>query len=195
MSLITNTWHLCLRQLHAHPYASTCSHYFIPPKKDTCVCQKKIRHGVIGCFIRTTIVLGEDEAKCCLVRLLQPANEVWGKVIFSQACLSVHGGVSVQGEGSLSRGGLCQGGLCPGSLCQGDPRTVKSGRYASYWIAFLYLIILLINSVAFCLHLILAKYYQLLNSDPDCERVTMDVNDSTCRWGGSRRLVNLTNSI
>ena len=187
MSLITNTWHLCLRQLHAHPYASTCSHYFIPPKKDTCVCQKKIRHGVIGCFIRTTIVLGEDEAKCYLVRLLQPANEVWGKVIFSQACLSVHGGggclcpgVSVKG-GSLSRGLGSLGGLCPGSLCQGDPRTVKSGRYASYWIAFLYLIILLINSVAFCLHLILAKYYQLPDSDSDCERVTMDVNDSTCR--------------
>ena len=143
---------------------------------------------MIGCFIRTTIVLGEDEAKCWLVCLLQPANEVWGKVIFSQACLSAHGGclcpgggVSVKG-GSLSREGVCQGGLCPGSLCQGDPRTVKSGRYASYWIAFLYLIILLINSVAFCLHHILAKYYQLPDSDSDCERVTMDVNDSTCRW-------------
>ena len=184
MSLITNTRHLCLRQLHAHPYASTCSRYFIPRKKDTCVCQKKIRHGVIGCFIRTTIVLGEDEAKCYLVRLLQPANEVWGKVIFSQACLSVHGGVSLsRGRGSLSKGVSVQWSLCPGSLCQGDTpaRTVKSGRYTSYWKAFLYLIILLINSVAFCLHLILAKYYQLPDSDSDCERVTMDVNDSTCR--------------
>ena len=97
MSLITNTRHLCLRQLHAHPYASTCSRYFIPPKKDTCVCQKKIRHGVIGCFIRTAIVLGEDEAKCWLVCLLQPANEVWGKVIFSQAsvCPQKGDGVSV----------------------------------------------------------------------------------------------------
>ena len=65
------------------------------------------------------------------------------------------GRVSVRGmgSGSLSGGwGLCpgdgvsvQGGLCPvkevfvqGGLCQGDPRTVKSGQYASYWNAFLF---------------------------------------------------------
>ena len=70
--------------------------------------------------------------------------------------------VSVQG-GSLSRvvsiqgGGLCLGGLCPGGSlsrgvsvqgdCQGDPpdrapppHTVTSGRYASYWNAFLFII-------------------------------------------------------
>ena len=80
-------------------------------------------------------------------------------------------GVSVQGVyvqgGSLSRlvsvqGGLCLGGLCPGDLCpQGDlcagrvsvqgggslsgrpPCMVKSGRYASYWNAFLLLILIL----------------------------------------------------
>ena len=73
-------------------------------------------------------------------------------------------GVSVQGEGSvqgvLSRGvsvwGLCpgvsvQGSLSRGSLsrgvsvweglCQGDPGTVMSGLYASYWNAFLFYII------------------------------------------------------
>ena len=65
--------------------------------------------------------------------------------------VSVHvQGVSVQGEvsvwrvsvqGSLSGGvsvwGVCPGGLCPRGPCQGDPwietpRTVTSGRYASY---------------------------------------------------------------
>ena len=49
----------------------------------------------------------------------------FAKVMFSQ-CLSVHGG------------GM---GVCPGrgGLRQGDPpRTVKSGRYASYWNAFFF---------------------------------------------------------
>ena len=71
---------------------------------------------------------------------------------------SLSRGVSVQGNlcpGDLSSGGfsvqevsvqasLCpggtvqgvsvQGGLCPGLVSvQGDPRMVKSGRYASYW--------------------------------------------------------------
>ena len=57
--------------------------------------------------------------------------------------------VSVQGV--LCPGDLCLGGLCPtgGSLskrglsvqrglCHGDPRAVTSGRYASYWNAFLF---------------------------------------------------------
>ena len=69
-------------------------------------------------------------------------------------------------RGSLSRGGLCPGGLCigvsvwgslygglclgvvsvleslsgGGGLCQGDG-TVKSGRYASYWNVFLFILI------------------------------------------------------
>ena len=70
--------------------------------------------------------------------------------------VSVQGGlcpgvVSAQGGGSVCPGGLCLGGLCPeGSLPRGisvqggrgsvqeDPtRMVKSGRYASYWNAFL----------------------------------------------------------
>ena len=43
---------------------------------------------------------------------------------------SLSGGVSVRGV-SLSRRDLCWGDRCQG------PRTVKSGRYASYWNAFL----------------------------------------------------------
>ena len=58
---------------------------------------------------------------------------------------------SVQGSlcpgGSMSKWGLCpggggvfvqEGGLCPRGLCPGrPPSTVKSGRFASYWNAFL----------------------------------------------------------
>ena len=67
--------------------------------------------------------------------------------IFTGVCLSTGGssswGVSVQD-------GLCPGGSISrmvfvqyvvsvqGDLCQGDPRMVKSGRYASYWNAFLF---------------------------------------------------------
>ena len=51
-------------------------------------------------------------------------------------------GVSVQGEGSLCLGGRVsiQGGLCPGRTqwTETAPRTEKSGRYASYWNAFLF---------------------------------------------------------
>ena len=34
-----------------------------------------------------------------------------------------------------------KGDLCPGGLCQGDPCTATCGRYASYWNAFLFLIL------------------------------------------------------
>ena len=76
--------------------------------------------------------------------LLPPANDVWGKVMFWHLCvilftggsLSQHasqvtwrGGVSVQGVG------LCPGG--GGGLSGRPPVTVTSGRYASYWNAFL----------------------------------------------------------
>ena len=55
---------------------------------------------------------------------------------------SLSRGVSVQG--GLCPGGFCPGGLCPGvvsvqgGLYQGDPRTIMSGQYASYWNAFLF---------------------------------------------------------
>ena len=66
--------------------------------------------------------------------------------------VSVQGGLCPEGglcpggslpDGSLSRGGG-QGDLCPGGslsgrgLCHGDPPMVTSGRYASYWNAFLF---------------------------------------------------------
>ena len=71
------------------------------------------------------------------------------KVMFSQVSVcpmgvlggSLSRGVSVWGY--LCPGGLCPGGLCPGGLCQGglwhgdSPQTVTSGRYISYWNAFL----------------------------------------------------------
>ena len=55
----------------------------------------------------------------------------FAKVMFSQVFV-------------CARGGLCPGGLYPaGYLCQGDPpHTVKSGRYESYWNAFLFNIML-----------------------------------------------------
>ena len=41
--------------------------------------------------------------------------------------------------GSLSRGRVgVKGGLCPGGLCQINPHSINSGRYASYWNAFLF---------------------------------------------------------
>ena len=55
------------------------------------------------------------------------------------ACSRGGGGVGGS-RGSLSRGGLCLGEVSvQGGICQGDhPRIVKSGRYASYWNAFLF---------------------------------------------------------
>ena len=67
---------------------------------------------------------------CSLALLLPPANEVWGKVIFSEACVknSVHGGgggclVCSRGVSALgvsAPGGICSGGVCSrGSLLPG----------------------------------------------------------------------------
>ena len=55
--------------------------------------------------------------KWVLNLFLPLANEVWGKVIFSQASVCPQG-VSLSG-GFLSGGGLCLGGLCLGGLCLG----------------------------------------------------------------------------
>ena len=69
--------------------------------------------------------------------ILPSANEVWGKVIFSQACVKncVHGGGGclVQGGG----GCLLRGGLHPGGAWWISPDGYCCGRYASYWNAFL----------------------------------------------------------
>ena len=53
--------------------------------------------------------------------------------VTSRGGVFVQGGVSVQGS-------LCLGGLCPGESLSWSkiPRTVKSGRYVSYWNAFLF---------------------------------------------------------
>ena len=64
---------------------------------------------------------------------LPSANEVWGKVIFSEACVknSVRGGVcssGVPGPGGSAPGGVPGGNPPDGYYCE---------RYASYWNAFL----------------------------------------------------------
>ena len=76
---------------------------------------------------------------------LPPAIEVWGKVIFSEACVknSVHGGVHAWFPGGVRGcGGVCvvMGGVrgCWGA-CLGHEIRSMSGRYASYWNAFLFL--------------------------------------------------------
>ena len=68
-------------------------------------------------------------------------NEVYGKVMFSRASVSLFtGGVSVPGctTGHMTRGSLSRGVPVWGSLL-GDspPFTVMSRWYASYWKAFL----------------------------------------------------------
>ena len=104
---------------------------------------------------------------CLSPQFLPPANEVWGKVMFSQvfvcppgrgvcvpACitgdmtgggsLSQHSSQATRLGGSLSRG-VCPrgslskvGGLYPRGVSVRDtPHTVMSGRYASYSNAFL----------------------------------------------------------
>ena len=75
----------------------------------------------------------------------------FAKVMFSQVSVCPQGGLDLCPGGSLSGGSLSRGGLCAGgvsgqgrSLSGGSlvmetpPRTVTSGRYASYWNAFLF---------------------------------------------------------
>ena len=92
---------------------------------------------------------------------LRPANEVWGKVIFSEACVKnfVRGGAWLLGGRAWLPGGMrgCWGGMrgrwgacvvagghawLPRGGCIGyDEIRSMSGRYASYWNAFLLLFI------------------------------------------------------
>ena len=110
-----------------------------------------------------------------ILPLLPPTNKVWGKVIFSEACVknSVHRGAcmarGVCGWGACMPSGVCGQGACMagGHVCLGacgqggachaqppQPDTMRYGwsmseRYASYWNAFLFHIIsqnLLLNS-------------------------------------------------
>ena len=96
-----------------------------------------------------------------------PANKVWGKVIFSQVCVShyVHRGVFVWCHflfGCLVHvpsGGLS---LVPCSLSgvsltetplERDPHdTVKIGQYASYWNAFLFTVVTILLLHQQCSH-------------------------------------------
>ena len=89
-----------------------------------------------------------------LIPFLPPANEVWGKVIFSQACVknSVHRGVPGP-EGCLVTGGCLawaggpgpSGGLILGGCLWRPPRDgYCCGRYASYWNAFLFITVFVI---------------------------------------------------
>ena len=78
---------------------------------------------------------------CFSFTYLPPANEVWGKIIFSEACVknSVHGGgvpgpggsVCSQGGCLVCRGVCCRGVSAPGGVCsQGGwwrpPRTATA---------------------------------------------------------------------
>ena len=100
-------------------------------------------HILLECFLVTT-----PKRSCGKVIFLHPCI-----ILFMEGAFSVQGEgvsalggfypeVSVQGVclvgspsgGSLSRGGICPGG---GSLSLRPPIWWKSGRYASYWNAFL----------------------------------------------------------
>ena len=86
-------------------------------------------------FPRISLSLGQKPAIYCpkvMFSRVFVCPQVGGLCVFTGFCL-VTGGVSVQGR-SLSGGWS----LSRGGLCQGDPLTVKSGRYASYWNAFLF---------------------------------------------------------
>ena len=118
------------------------------------------------CFSSTPYFSFQYQSYIFSMWLLPPANEVWGKVIFLHLCVILFtGGGGLPPGGSLPPGGVCiQGGLHPGggsasggSVCRGvciweesasrggwaDPPIgycgirSTSGRYASYWNAFL----------------------------------------------------------
>ena len=72
------------------------------------------------------------------IPFLPPANEVWGKVIFSEAC--VKNSVNAGGVASASVHAGIPPGTRPGTLQtrQAPPTRHPSGRYASYWNAILF---------------------------------------------------------
>ena len=78
--------------------------------------------------------------------LLPPANEVWGKVMSLHLCVILY------------TGGVCPGGV---SLSGGG---VTSGRYASYWNAFLFYLLLLCFRL--CCNRQLIRMYDLTETDP-----------------------------
>ena len=64
--------------------------------------------------------------------LFTPANEVWGKVIFSQASV-----ILFTGGAPCVAGRACQRGVRGREGVRGRRNGHCSGRYASYWNAFL----------------------------------------------------------
>ena len=110
-------------------------------------------HPGCGCLSRGVSVqggfcLGALWRDLCPGYLCPGRISVQGVGLFP-GCGSVQGGLCLGGVlcpgGSLSKGGLCRGG---------DPSTVTCGRYASYWNAFLFRIILVH-------YLGLVRYFQL----------------------------------
>ena len=107
---------------------------------------------VIGCCTHF-ICLGHSVSTPLMICIFTARKRSLGKGnAFYRRCLSTGAGgclydvTSCLAGGSLyvtsclARGGSLSGGVCPGgrgSLSGRSPYTIKSGRYASYWNAFL----------------------------------------------------------
>ena len=85
--------------------------------------------GVTYCRKPTQLPVASVTLYCML---LPPTNEVWSKVIFSQACVknSVHRGCLVPGGGACSWGGGC--GI-PAYLA-GFPGPLPRGKFRGIWL-------------------------------------------------------------
>ena len=110
-------------------------------KKILCTCKNKV-----WTYSRKSCPLLNFPMTLFLVYLryynfYRPQTKLRKGNVFTPVCDSVHRGWSLCLGGSLSRGvSDCRGvSLTAGGLCQGDTsHTVKSGRYASCWNAFLF---------------------------------------------------------
>ena len=87
-------------------------------------------------------------------RTLPPATKLWQGNIFTSVCQEfcplgghawqggMHGGGmpggGVHGRGHAWQGGVCSGGTCMAGGVRGRKNDNCSGRYASYWNAFLF---------------------------------------------------------
>ena len=71
-----------------------------------------------------------------ILLFLPPGKRSFGEgYFFLPACVILFtGGLCLCPEGLCPRGSLSKG---EGGLCQANPPTIKSGRYAFYWNAFL----------------------------------------------------------
>ena len=82
---------------------------------------------------------------------------------------------------SHNRGGLCPGGSLPrGGLCQGDTPRVTSGRYASYWNAFL----------CYSSFRLYSKYFTALFTKPAAESFPASTGTIPVEWIKSLKAVN-----